>query len=81
MLAHFFASFGFVWLYLRIKDDTPFLTQGACYGLVVAVLMIVPKFLIYYAVQPMPGIVVLKQIVFDTMSLVLIGIVVARLNK
>jgi hypothetical protein len=81
MLAHLFAAFAFVWIYLEIKKDKPFLAQGVCYGLAVAALTIVPKFLIYYAVQPMPAAIVCKQIIFDTISVVLMGIVVARINK
>lgn len=80
LVAHAIASFAFVWLYRRFRDDTPFLAQGIRYGLAVAALMIVPKFLIYYAVQPMPAVTVAKQIVFDTLGLLLMGIVVARLN-
>ena len=80
-VADLFAAFAFVWIYVRIKDGTPFLVQGICYGLAITALMTVPKFLIYYAVQPMPGITVAKQIAFDVMGDVLKGIVVARLNK
>jgi hypothetical protein len=80
LVAHAIAAFAFVWLFRRFQEDTPYLTQGIRYGLAVAALMIVPKFLIYYAVQPMPAITVAKQIVFDTVGLVLMGIVVARLN-
>ncbi len=80
-IADLFAAFAFVWIYVRIKDDKPFLTQGICYGLAITALMTVPKFLIYYAVQPMPGITVAKQIAFDVVGDVLKGIVVARLNK
>ena len=80
-VADLFAAFAFVWIYVRIKEDKPFLIQGICYGLAITALMTVPKFLIYYAVQPMPGITVAKQIAFDAMGDVLKGIVVARLNK
>jgi hypothetical protein len=38
-------------------------------------------YLIYYAVQPMPGEVVVKQIVLDTISIVLMGIVCAWINQ
>jgi hypothetical protein len=79
--ADLFAAFAFVWIYVRIKQDRPFLMQGICYGLAITALMTVPKFLIYYAVQPMPGITVTKQIAFDVMGDVLKGIVVARLSK
>jgi hypothetical protein len=80
-VANLFAAFAFVWIYIRIKEDKPFLMQGICYGLAITALMTVPKFLIYYAVQPMPGITVAKQIAFDVMGDVVKGIVVARLNK
>jgi len=39
------------------------------------------KFIVYYALQPLPGIVAVKQIVFDGIATVLIGIVVAALNR
>jgi hypothetical protein len=80
LLGHVFAAFAFVWIYLKGKEDKPFLGQGVRYGLAIAALVTIPKFLISYAVQPMPGAMVFKQIVFDTIGVVLMGIVVARLN-
>ena len=80
-VADLFAAFAFVWIYVRIKWDKPFLVQGICYGLAITALMTVPKFLIYYAVQPIPGETVIKQILFDVIGDVLKGIVVARLNR
>ncbi|MBI2680788.1 MAG: hypothetical protein HYX25_07265 [Candidatus Solibacter usitatus] len=80
-VADLFAAFAVVWIYVRIKDDKPFLTQGICYGLAITAIMTIPKFLIYYAVQPIPGITVAKQIAFDVMGDVLKGIAVARLNR
>jgi hypothetical protein len=81
LLAHVFIAFGFVWIYQRGKEDKPFLAQGLRFGLAVAVLSTIPMYLIYYAVQPMPAAVVYKQIVFDTLSVLLMGVVVAWLNK
>lgn len=81
LLAHVFVAVGFVWVYLMGRDDKPFLGQGIRYGIAIAVLTTVPTYLIYYAVQPMPGLVVIKQIVFDTVGVILMGIVVAWLNK
>jgi len=43
--------------------------------------MTIPMYLIYYAVQPMPSALVYKQIVFDTLGVLLMGVVVAWLNK
>ena len=81
LFAHVCIAFGFVWIYQRGKEDKPFLTQGIRFGLGVAVLSTIPMYLIYYAVQPMPAAVVYKQIVFDTLSVLLMGVVVAWLNK
>ena len=81
LLAHVLIAFGFVWIYQRGKEDKPFLAQGIRFGLAVAVLMTIPMYLIYYAVQPMPSALVYKQIVFDTLGVLLMGIVVAWLNK
>jgi len=81
LLAHVFMAFGFVWVYLKGKEDKPFLIQGICYGAVIATLVTIPTYLIYYAVQPMPAMLVLQQIVFDTIGVVVMGIVVAWLNR
>lgn len=81
LLAHVLIAFGFVWIYQRGKEDKPFLGQGIRFGLAVAVLMTIPMYLIYYAVQPMPAALVYKQIVFDTLGVLLMGIVVAWMNK
>lgn len=81
LLAHVVTAFAIVWIYRQGKQDGPALAQGVRFGLALAAVMVVAKFLIYYAVQPMPGDVVVKQIVFDTIGLVLIGMVVAHLNK
>jgi hypothetical protein len=43
--------------------------------------MTIPIYLIYYAVQPMPGAVVAKQIVFDVVAVLIMGIVVAWINR
>jgi hypothetical protein len=47
----------------------------------VAVLMTIPMYLIYYAVQPWPGAVVVKQIVFDVIGVLAMGVVVALINQ
>lgn len=40
----------------------------------------VPVYLYYYAVQPTPGALVVKQIVFETIAVIVKGVVVAFLN-
>jgi hypothetical protein len=46
-----------------------------------AALTVVAKFLIYYAVEPLDPILVTKQIVFDSIMTLILGVVVAALNK
>jgi uncharacterized BrkB/YihY/UPF0761 family membrane protein len=81
IISHLCTAVAFVWIYRRGKEDKPFLGQGIRFGLLAAALAVVPKFVVYYAVQPMPGDVVLRQVVFDTLAFVVMGIVVARINK
>ncbi len=78
LLAHVLLAGAFVWIYRRgISAGQPWLGQGLRFGAAVALLTVVPTYLIYYAVQPMPGASVVKQIVFDAIGMVLLGGVVA----
>jgi len=79
--AHVLIGVGFTWIYRMGREAKPFLGQGVRFGLAVAVLGVIPTYLIYYAVQPMPGNVVAKQIVFDTIAMVVMGIVCAWINQ
>ncbi len=81
LLAHVFMAGAFVWIYQRGREDKPFLSQGLRFGLVVALLMVVPNYLIYYVVQPMPGLLVAKQIGFDLVRMLILGVAVAWSNK
>jgi len=81
LLANVLFAAAFVWIYVKGKEDKPWLAQGIRYGVAVAVLTTIPVYLIYYAVQPMPGMMVVKQVVFDTIGVVLMGVAVAWLNR
>jgi hypothetical protein len=81
LLGHVFLAFGFTWIYLRGREAKPWLAQGIRYGLAVAVLTTVPTYLIYHAVMPFPMELVVKQIILDTLSLVLMGVVLAFINR
>jgi hypothetical protein len=81
ILAHVMLAGAFVWIYARGVENKPWLGQGLRYGLAVAFLAVIPLYLIYYVVQPLqPGLVV-KQIVFDTISALILGSVVAFLYR
>ena len=82
LLSHLAKGFAFAWIYRQgISSGTPWLTQGVRFGIAVALLMTVPLYLIYYAVQPMPGTLVVKQIVADSISTILMGVAVAFICK
>ena len=81
LFAHLLIGIGFTWIYLKGREAKPFLAQGVRFGLAVAVLCTIPTYIIYFPVQPMPGALVVKQIVFDTIAMVVMGIVCAWLNR
>jgi hypothetical protein len=77
------AIFGvaFAWVYLQGRSDTSWLAQGIRFGIAVAALTVIPTYLIYHVVTPVPLGVAIKQIVFDTIRVLLMGIVVAWINR
>lgn len=81
LLAHVFLAAGFTWIYLKGREDKPWFFQGLRFGASVAVLTTVPTYLIYFAVMPFPSDLVAQQIVFDTIAVVLMGIVIAWINR
>ena len=81
LLAHVSLSGAFVWIYLRGRDDKPWHIQGLRYGVAIALLAPIPTYMIYYVVQPWPGGHVIKQIVFDSILVLILGCVTAFLHK
>jgi len=82
VLAHVVMAGAFVWIYRRgITADRPWLGQGLRFGAAVALLTVVPTYLIYYAVQPMPAALVVKQVVFEVIGVVALGALVGWLHR
>lgn len=81
ILAHAIYSLAFIWIYARGAEAKPWLAQGVRFGLAAALLTVVPTYMIYFVVQPMPGDVVLKQIVCDGILTVLLGAIAAWLYR
>ncbi|HJU83616.1 MAG TPA: hypothetical protein VJ600_05360 [Holophagaceae bacterium] len=81
LLAHAFIAYAFVYIYLKGREERPWLAQGLRFGFLVAVLTQIPTYLIYYAVEPLPGTLVAHQIFLGTVACVLEGVVVAGMNK
>ncbi len=81
VLAHVMLAGAFVWIYSRGVENGPWLNQGLRFGLAVAFLTVIPTYIIYYVVQPMPSAMVVKQIVFDAILIVLLGALTAFLIR
>jgi hypothetical protein len=81
ILAHIILAGAFVWIYVQGAQDKPWLAQGIRFGIAVALLTIVPSYMIYYVVQPMPGVLVVKQMLFDGILLLILGLIVAALYR
>lgn len=81
ILAHAILSGALVWIYARGAAAKPWMAQGVRFGIAIALLTVVPTYMIYFVVQPMPGDVVIKQIVYDGILMVLLGILVAWLYR
>ena len=81
ILAHVIYAIGFTWIYMRGREARPWLGQGARFGLAVALIAVIPLYMINYVVMQFPSDVVAQQIVFDTIATVILGIVVAWINR
>jgi hypothetical protein len=81
VIAHVFLSGALVWIYSRGVEAKPWLAQGVRFGIAVAFLTVIPTYIIYYVVQPMPGATVVKQLILDGILTVLLGVVVAFLYR
>jgi hypothetical protein len=82
ILAHVLMAFGFTWIYRKGREaGKPALGQGLRFGAAVAVMMCIPMYLVYYSVQPWPEGIVVKQIVYDVLGMLLLGVVVGLVNQ
>ena len=81
ILAHVMLSGAFTWIYARGVESRPWLGHGLRFGVAVALLTVVPTYTIYYVVQPMPGMHVIKQIVFDGVLMLVVAAVAAFMYR
>ena len=82
LLAHVFIALTFVAIYQRgVEYHKPWAGQGLRFGVLVAFLTVVPTYMIYYVVQPMPPLLVGKQIVFDLVRTALLGLLVGWMYR
>lgn len=80
--AHIMIGFALTWIYRQgIQTGGSTLGQGIRFGTAIACLMTIPGYLIYLAVLKIPAELAHKQIMFDVPAVILLGVLVAFLNK
>ena len=80
-LAYLSFAIGSVWVYAKGVENKSWLGQGIRFGIAMWLVLAVPSFLIAYAVQPVPGMLVLKQILLEGADKILLGIITAALYR
>lgn len=81
LLAHLVKGFAFAWVFAQGVSAGSWVNQGLRFGIAMALLITVPLYLIYYAVQPMPGSLVVKQVFFDSVGTILMALAVAFIYR
>lgn len=81
IVADLLIGFAMTWLYrFGFSEGRTTGAQGLRFGLAVALLSVVPLHLIYYSVQPTPATLVIKQVAFDAIRFMLLGVLIAYLQ-
>jgi len=74
-------GFGITWIYRQgYTAARSAIGQGLRCGFAIAMVSVIPMFLIYYAVEPLPGMLVVKQECYSLVEMLLLGVLVAMLN-
>ena len=80
-LAHLSFVIAFVWIYARVAPAGPWVRAGITYGLFGWFVGQVPLWLLWYAEQPWPGTLVVKQLSLELVASLIVGLVVAALAR
>ena len=81
IIAHVLVGFAMTWIYAQgFSGGKSTSAQGLRFGLAMALFSTIPGYLVYYAVQPLPASLAIKQIVFSTIGMLLLGLLVAWLQ-
>ena len=90
LAAHLLIGYGLTWLYIHFTSTPRVLLaeqgarspalDGLRFGAAVAVMATIPGYLVYYAVQPLPAVLVHKQMIFSTLAMLLLGWLLSWLN-
>ncbi len=82
LLAHLLIGIGMTWIYRQGQSQgKSWPVQGVRFGIAWGIGMTLPLYLIYYAVQPMPGSLVVRQVLFDGIAIIVMGLACAFINR
>jgi len=82
LLSHVFFAFGVAWIYQQgVKPGVSWVSQGIRFGIGLSFVTCIYMYLTYYAVEKMPEGLVVKQIIFEFIGPILVGLVAAFINK
>lgn len=74
-------SVAFVWIYDKGRENKPYLVQGIRFAAMISLVTVIPVDLYIYSAFPIPGSLVVKQIFFDVLVTLTLGIIVSWLRK
>jgi hypothetical protein len=81
ILAYLSFAIGSVIVYAKGVENKPLLGQGVRFGILMWLVLTVPSFFIAYAVQPVPTILMAKQVLCEGVNKILLGIITAALYR
>lgn len=81
VVGQFFFSVMFAYIYTRGRENKPWIEQGIRYGILVALLTVIPTSLTEYTVYIIPYMLAIKWMVAGGIQMVLAGLVVAGIYK
>jgi hypothetical protein len=70
-----------VWLYARLHVEGSLVVRGVTLGLVSWLMSQVPLWLIWYAQQPWPGSLLVKQLGLELVAMIVVGTVIAAVAR
>jgi len=77
VLGYLSFAIGSVLIYARGLENKPLLGQGVRFGLLIFLVLTVPSFFIAYSVQPVPAVLMSKQVLAELGQKIILGIVTA----
>jgi hypothetical protein len=80
-VAYLAFAIGSVWMYAHGVEDKPWFGQGVRFGIAVWLVLAVPSFLIAFATQPIPEMLVAKQLGFEFVDKIILGVVTAAIVR